>query len=72
MSYAWFRWVMVDEDAEDAGMDATRSTGPQPTGATTIMQRLGSPPRAFEDIPKGARGVPGRQCICEHVRIFPS
>lgn len=59
---------MVDEDAEDAGMDAAKSSGPQPTDATTIMQRLGSPPRAFDGVPKGVRSVPDMQCTCEHFK----
>ena len=58
MSHAWSRWEMVDEDAEAAGMDATKRSGALPTNATAIMQSLGSPPRAFDDIPKGGCGLP--------------
>lgn len=56
---------MVDEDAEDAGMDAPKRDAPQSTGPTTIMQRLGSPPRAFADVPKGTCSVPDMLCTCE-------
>lgn len=48
---------MVDEDSETVGGDASKSAGPQSTGPSTILQRLGSPPRAY-DIPRGACSQP--------------